>query len=126
MLTQPTFLLEEMDRHNTRLKKEAAEEFQRGAWRNCWGWEGPKAGEHCEIDSCVVPTETGGTVYAYMEQVRLIEERADGTWLAEIDMGVKRWWGNKQPFRWPKDGTRVVLGIRDIWPPTRILRGDDQ
>ena len=35
MLTQPTFLLEEMDRHNTRLKKEAAEEFQRNAWRNC-------------------------------------------------------------------------------------------
>ena len=126
MVSQPTFLLDEMDRHNTRIKKEAAEEFQRSAWRNCWGWEGPKAGEYCEIGSCVVPTEHGGTVYAYTEQVRLIEERADGTWLGEIDMGVKQWWGKEKPFRWPKDGTRVILGIRDIWPPTRILRGNDQ
>ena len=126
MLTQPTFLLEEMDRQNAALKKAAAEKSQRDAWRKSWGWEGPKAGEYCEIDSCVVPTEHGGPVYAYLEQVRLIEERADGTWLAEIEMGVKRWWGKQVPFRWPKDGTRVILGIRDIWPPTRILRGDGQ
>ena len=51
-----------MDRQNVGLKKAEAEEFQRGAWRNCWGWEGPKAGEYCEIDSCVVPKEHGGTV----------------------------------------------------------------
>ena len=122
MVSQPTFLLDEMDRHNTRIKKEAAEEFQRSAWRNCWGWEGPKAGEYCEIDSCVVPTEHGGTVYAYMEQVRLIDERADGTWLAEIEMGVANWWDSKTPFKWPHDGTRVILRICDIWPHVRELR----
>ena len=62
MLTQPTFLLEEMDRQNAALKKAVAEKLQRNAWRNCWSWEGPKPGEYCEIDSCVVPKEHGGTV----------------------------------------------------------------
>ena len=90
MISQPTFLLDEMDRQNTAVKKAKAEEFQRDAWRNCWGWAGPKAGEHCEIDSCVVPTEHGETVYAYTEQVRLIDERADGTWLGEMRVTIDR------------------------------------
>ena len=122
MLTQPTFLLADMDKETAARRKAEAEEHQKELWRLCWDWDGPKAGEHCEIDTRVVSKEDGGTVYVYMEQAKLIEERPDGTWLAEIDMGVANWWDSKTPFKWPHDGTRVILRICDIWPPVRELR----
>jgi len=126
MVTQPTFLLADLDKETAESRKAEAEKHQKHLWKACWDWDGPEAGKHCDIDSCVVRKENGETVYAYMEQAKLIEERPDGTWLAVIDMGVDNWWGSENPFTWPHDGTRVILEIGDIWPPTRILRGNDQ
>jgi hypothetical protein len=93
-----------------------AEDRQRHYWRVLWDWDGPAVGEICEIDTCVVPTANGRSLYCYTEQVRLIELMPDGRWLAEISMGEVR----GKP--WHKDGTRVLLGICDIWPPVRAYR----
>ena len=93
-----------------------AEASHRESWRLCWGWGGPIAGELCEVNRCVVQREAGGTVYAYMEQCRLIEQRPNGQWLAVIEMGEV--WGKP----WWKDGARLLLGVLDIWPPTKWIR----
>jgi len=55
-------------------------------------------------------------LYCYTEECRLIEQRADGKWLAVIEMGEV----HGKP--WHKDGTRLLLGERDIWPPVRRLK----
>ncbi len=84
--------------------------------RICWPeWPGPAVGELCEVSECVVKREDGGVIYAYMEQVRLLEHRSDGRWLGVIEMGEV--WGKP----WPKDGTRLLLDETDVWPPTRLL-----
>lgn len=84
--------------------------------RICWPeWEGPTVGGLCEVANCIAQKEDGSSLYAYMEQCRLIERRPDGTWLAVIEMGEV--WGKP----WSKDGTRLVLEETDIWPPTKRL-----
>lgn len=95
---------------------ESREDQQRNSWLVCWGWDGPVAGEMCTIDGVIVERAAGGRIYAYMEKARLIELRSDGKWLAEIAMGDV----HGQP--WRKDGTRVLLGICDIWPPMDEIR----
>jgi len=80
------------------------------------GWDGPTPGGHCDITgSIIVELESGGSIYAYMEQCRLIEKRQDGKWLAVIDMGIVH------GHPWGKDGTRVILPEEQIWPPMREM-----
>lgn len=98
--------------------QERQEQFQRDCWRGFWGWDGPTVGGLCDVNTPIVETAEGDRLYCYMEQCRLIEQRADGRWLAEIEMGEvhgKPWW---------KDGRRVLLGVCDIWPPVRVLRAE--
>jgi len=116
-MTQLTMLLTEMDT----AQNLDAEARHMELWRYCWNWDGPTPGGYCEIDNCVVNRADGGTIYAYMERCRLIEKQSTGLWIAEIAMGVRDWKGNGQPYQWEKDGTRVLLSILDIWPPTRDL-----
>ena len=78
------------------------------------GYEGPAPGRYCDIHTLIVPLETGGTIYAYTEQCKLIEKRDDGRWVAEIAMGIVH--GHK----WSKDGTRVLLSEDEIWPPMKL------
>lgn len=105
---------EERERDAHRLKVEAD---QIKAWKDCWNWDGPKVGGSCEINSCGgTELEGGGTTYAYMENCTILEELPDNRWLCCIAMGLV----DGKP--WRKNGTRVILGIRDIWPPTRIIR----
>jgi hypothetical protein len=95
---------------------EAREASHRRSWKVCWGWDGPVAGETASISSVFAQCVDGRTIYAYTEKVRLVEQQADGRWLAVINMGEvrgKAWW---------KDGTQVLLGILDIWPPVDDLR----
>lgn len=77
------------------------------------GYDGPASGRLCDIDTLCVDLESGGSIYAYMEQCRLIEHRPDGKWLAVIEMGTTH------GTPWGKDGTRVLLSEDDIWPPMR-------
>jgi hypothetical protein len=108
--------LADLDREASQTAHAAAEQSQRDSWRYCWNWSGPKVGEPCSIDSCVVEQEDGTPIYAYMERCMMIEQRPDGRWLAEIAMGEV----HGKP--WPKDGTRVVLSVCDIWPSIADLR----
>lgn len=86
------------------------------SWRVCWPeWPGPLAGGFCEANQCVVDREDGGRIYAYSELCRLLERLPDGKWLAVIEMPEI---GGKP---WPKNGTRLLLAVTDIWPPTRLL-----
>jgi hypothetical protein len=88
----------------------------REAWRYCWPeWGGPRVGELVEVAECIAKQEDGTPLYAYMESCRLLEERPDGSWLAVIEMGEV----HGEP--WLKDGTRLLLAVTDIWPPTRQL-----
>src|SRR5690606_32809553 len=43
-----------------------------------WGWQGPQAGELCDIDIPIPDTPEGGGLYCYTEQARLIEQQPDG------------------------------------------------
>lgn len=114
------FVAEEAKRQEDTRKTEY-ELRHRHSWRVCWNWDGPTAGGACDIHTCCVtlaePVEgnTLRTIYAYIERCILLEERPDGTWLAEIAMGIV----HGKP--WHKDGTRVLLKTTDIWPPTRDL-----
>lgn len=91
-------------------------EHHRRSRKVCWPeWDGPAVGELCDVCELIAQQEDGGTIYAYMEQCRLLEERPDGTWLAVIEMGIV----HGKP--WYKDGTRLILGDLDIWPPVRQL-----
>lgn len=76
-----------------------------------WGWPGPMAGELCDVDLPIVDTPDGGSLYCYAEQARLIEQQADGRWLAEIEM----------PGEWFKNGRRVLLDRQWIGPPRRVI-----
>ena len=118
MPDQMEFLfIEEQEKQQKAKRQREAEEEHRHMWEICWGWDGPQIGQPCEIDSCVVPKENGESLYCYMERCIVLEQLKDGRYLAEIAMGIV----HGQP--WSKDGTRVVLGVRDIWPPTRDIRG---
>lgn len=77
------------------------------------GYDGPEPGRFCSIDRIIVELEGGGSIYAYMEQCRLIEKRPDGRWLAVIEMGIVH------GAPWGKDGTLVILSVDEIWPPMR-------
>lgn len=82
------------------------------SWQT-WGWPGPMAGELCEIDIPCPDTPEGAPLYCYCEQARLVEQQADGRWLAEIEM----------PGDWCKNGRRVLLDRYWIGPPRRLIRG---
>ena len=77
------------------------------------GFDGPAPGRYCDINPLCVELETGGSIYAYMEQCRLIEKRPDGKWLAVIDMVTIH------GVAWFKNRTRVILKEEDMWPPMR-------
>jgi len=77
------------------------------------GYDGPVPGRYCNIEPLIAELEAGGTIYAYMEQCRLVEKRPDGRWLAVIDMGITN------RAKWCKDGTRILLSEDEIWPPMR-------
>lgn len=117
------FVAEDAQRQRE-IKRLEFEAQHRKSWMLCWGWEGPEVGKPCDINSCGVklaepdPEKYNGseTIYAYMERCILLEERPDGYWLAEISMGIV----HGKP--WYKDGTKVLLSINDIWPPTRDIR----
>ena len=87
------------------------EEILRYSWA-IWGWDGPSVGGLCEIDIPTVDTVEGSKLYCYTEQARLIEQRDDGMWLAEIEM----------PGEWCKNGRRVLLERQWIGPPRRAIR----
>lgn len=94
------------------------EESQREDWRICWGWSGPVAGEYAEIGSIgvsmAIDSAEHNSIYGYCQRVKLIHELPGGRWLCRIedheDLG--------------DNGTLVVLGIIDIWPPTDDLTGN--
>jgi hypothetical protein len=66
-------------------------------------------GDLCDFTGNIfIDLESGGGMYAYDERCRLIEKRADGKWLAVIEMGMV--WGHP----WAKDGTKVILDEEDI------------
>jgi hypothetical protein len=96
--------------------KAQQEAKQRESWKSCWDWGGPVVGGYCTIQTCRTTLEAGGVTGAYTELCRLLEERPDGSWLAVIEMGEFEWCGGKRG-PWHKDGTRVILGITDIWAP---------
>ena len=82
-------------------------------WRVCWDWDGPEVGNLCEVGDCVAERADGaGLLYCYMEQCRVLEAMPDDRWLVEIEMHAG----------WAKNGTRLILGKSEIWPPTRALR----
>lgn len=83
------------------------------SWR-MWGWTGPQAGGLCDIDIPIPDTPEGGGLYCYTEQARLIEQQADGLWLAVIEM----------PGEWFKNGRQVLLDRQWIGPPRRVLRAE--
>jgi len=95
-----------------------SQEFtQKDYWKACWDWDGPVAGGFCEVDCCIADLADGsGSLYCYMEQCRVLEERTDGRYLVEIAMGTV----HGKP--WGKDGTKLILSIDEIWAPTRQLR----
>ena len=76
-----------------------------------WGWQGPQAGELCDIDIPIPDTPEGGGLYCYTEQARLIEQQPDGLWLAVIEM----------PGEWFKNGRQVLLERQWIGPPRRLI-----
>lgn len=88
------------------------------SWKICWGWNGPVAGEYCQVNTPIVEKENGERLYCYMERCKLIMEMIDGRWLVEIDMPLQN---GKQ---WSKNGTRLLLGITDIWPNCRHFEHD--
>lgn len=93
-------------------EREARQEAMlQSSWR-IWGWGGPTVGGMCEIDECCPETVDGSRLYAYTELARLIEQRADGKWIAEIAM----------PGDWGKNGRRVVLDRQWIGPPRSLIR----
>jgi len=118
-----SFVAEDQKRNEDRQRQKRISDHI-AAWGYCWGWSGPEVGQPCEIHTIGTlladpdPNKFNGseTIYAYMERCILLEHRPDDTWLAEIAMGEV--WGKP----WHKDGIRVILGVTDIWPPTRDLR----
>lgn len=94
----------------------ASREDRRESIRQClwdtFGWPGPAVGRMCEIDIPIPPTPEGGSLYCYMETARLIELKADGRWLAEIEM----------PGDWYKNGRRVLLDRDYIGPDRRQFK----
>lgn len=85
------------------------------SWRT-WGWNGPTVGGLCEVGMPIVATPDGPSLYCYMEQARLLEQRADGMWLAVIEMG------NVRGEPWFKDGRHVLLRRDEIAPPRQWIR----
>lgn len=79
-----------------------------------WGWSGPTVGGLCDIDLCCPDTPDGSPICCYTEQARLIEQQADGRWLAVIEM----------PGDWYKNGRRVLLERYWIGPPRRVIRAE--
>lgn len=79
-----------------------------------WGWAGPTVGGLCDIDIPIPDTPEGGGLYCYTEQARLIEQQADGRWLAEIEM----------PGDWFKNGRQVLLERYWIGPPRRVINAE--
>jgi hypothetical protein len=82
------------------------------SWETCWGWDGPKVNGFCEVNTPIVEKADGGKIYCYMERCRLIDIRDDGKWLTEIEMP------EINGKHWSKNGTKLILGITDIWPVT--------
>ena len=88
------------------------------SWKNCWDWDGPVVGGYCDVgELCARQADGGNSIFCYMEQCRVLEALPNDEWLVEIAMGEV----DGKP--WPKDGARLILSKDDIWPPTRILRG---
>ncbi len=101
-------LFAELERANAAARRE---EMLRCSWE-AWGWDGPSVGGLCDIDAVIANTVDGSPLYCYMEQARLIEQREDGVWVAEIAM----------PGDWYKNGCRVLLERQRIGPPRRAIR----
>lgn len=103
---------------------------QRRMWMICWDWDGPVVGGMCQACDCISGTvyerfdlghqwiEVGEKIYNYMEQIRIIEQLDDETWVGEIAMPAG-WWGEGKD--WHTDGMKLKLGVMDIWPPVREL-----
>jgi hypothetical protein len=86
-------------------------------WWSAWGWDGPEVGGYIEVGDITARKADGdGHVFCYMEQCKVIEAQADGSFLAEICMGLI----NGVP--WHKDGTRIILERDQISAPTMLLR----
>ncbi len=79
------------------------EESQRKSWKTCWNWDGPVVGGYAEISTPIVDLANGGSQYLYMLRVKMLELLPDGRWLAEVS--------DYEPHK----GTRVILGVCDIW-----------
>lgn len=110
-----------------KIRDEALElKLHRESWMCCWRWKGPEVGGFIEVHTPIVKRKvplkcegtewsdgpfTEKTVYAYMEQARVltIEGR---TVTAVLE-------GNNYPQN--KDGTEIILDLLDIWAPTRFL-----
>lgn len=90
-------------------------EEHRYLWKICWNWDGPTVGGYCEVHTPIVRTTEGNSLYCYMERCRLIENKGS-EWIAEIDMP------DFQGESWEKNGTQIILGILDIWPPIIDLK----
>lgn len=108
-------LLAEVDDAQASFAESKALVTHKRHWQVCWNWAGPEVGGFCEVNTPIVDTDDGKQLYAYMERCRLLELRPDGRWLVEIAMGEV----HGEP--WYKDGTRLLLRVLDIWPPTRDL-----
>jgi hypothetical protein len=103
-------------------------ESHKESWRYCWNWDGPEVGGYCQLDVICATLETpyahpdtGALItqtYAYMERCRLIEKRADGKWLAVIDMGIV----HGEP--WYKNGTRIIMDELEVWPSVRDINAE--
>lgn len=91
------------------------EDALQSSW-DVWGWSGPVVGEMCEIDLPCPDTVEGGRLYCYTELARLIEQRPDGLWIAEIAM----------PEPWAKNGRRVLLSREWVGPPRNLIRAARQ
>ncbi len=85
----------------------------REAWKTQWGWDGPKVGGRCEINALLgVERADGGNIYAYGERCIIQEELPGGLFGCKIAMGLD----DGRP--WRNNGLRVVLGMKDVWPPS--------
>jgi hypothetical protein len=88
--------------------------------RCCWPeWDGPKVGYYCSVGECCATHEDGTEAYHYMERVKLLSQRDDGLWLGVIEHSERTI--ARAPWVAESNGTRLLLDILDIWPPTDDL-----